>query len=320
MKTYRFIIALFGNKHVGMLLTNLYSIKENAPRASVTVLWQDVDPKTKEDLQKVFPEVDFQEINFDISSDKIKRISSKMLFWNYAVSKFKGEQLCLVDVDTLILKDIGDFFEEDFDILFTDKKEEIFPLNTGVMLCKGEKSHIFFEKWMQTTIEILSDETLIHQAMSTQYPFGGGDQMSFYNLVEYTKEKSTFEVTIGDQPIRLVSKPCALLNETRSTIISPMTHIVHYKGGWQMVMLEGEDFTRNRSKKDSWEMYLLYLNTHKQALNYLNTHAKTHYEFGSFGIQIPCYLDKIHLKENKVRYFFFHMYSLIKRIIKFLKI
>lgn len=315
MNNYRFIIVIFGEKHIGMLLTNLYSIIKNAPNASVSVFWQDVNNEYKNDFKKSFPKVNFNETNFNIASNKITRISSKVLLWNYAAKKFNNEKLCFIDVDTLVLKDIGHFFNNDFDVLFT-YKEDFFSLNTGVLLCKGEFYSIFFEEWLRSTLEILNDSKSLTQATSTKYPYGGADQMSFYKMIDYKRGVDTYEVLINEQRIKFKGIPCKILNETNSTAITDYLYIIHYKGGWQIILLEGGGFTKNRSKKDSWEMYMYYLNTYKDALIYLNKNLDKNYIPGSFLIEIPFYINKINFKENRIKYLFFDISFKIKSFFK----
>ena len=309
MNNYRFVTTLFGEKHLGMLLVNLYSIYKNAPHAKVSVFWQEISEEKKDSFKKTFPNVDFQETNFDLSSSKIKRISSKTILWNHAAQVLPAENICFFDADMLVLKDIGSFFDKDFDILFTDKKEEIFPLNTGVILTKGDAKKTFMKEWLNKTLEIINDEFLLKQAVSTDYPFGGADQMSFHQMVGYQREKEFFNVDINGEKLKFVSVPCAVLNETRSIDINNDMRIIHYKGGWQMIMLEGKGFTKSRSKKSSWSMYMLYLKIYKDAINYMNKKSGSSYDASSLGIKIPFYLNKETLKEDK---FLYGIFSTIK--------
>lgn len=296
-----------------MLLTNLYSLVKNFPKSQVSVFWQDISPEIKNDFRKAFAKVEFIDTNFDFSSDEIKRISSKTLMWNHAAKKFKNTSLCFIDVDILIIKDIEKFFDDYFDILFT-YKDDRFPLNTGVLFCKGNVFEIFFEKWLKETELILNNSQLLSQAISTKYPFGGVDQMSFYKILDYSEKNNDYEITINNKKIIFKGVPCDILNETTSTNIKNTAHIIHYKGGWQPILLEGKGFTKHRSKKKSWEMYLLYLKTHKLALEYFNKSLDKDYKLGSFGIKFPFYLSKINFKENKLKYAIFYFISCLEKM------
>lgn len=313
MHNFRFIISIFGEKHIGMLLSNLYSLLKNVPESQVSVFWQDISPKLKNDFKKAFTEIDFIDTAFDFSSDEIKRISSKTLMWHHAAEKFKNNSLCFIDVDVLVIKDVSKFFDNNFDILFT-YKEDRFPLNTGVLFCKGNVFEIFFKKWLEETLLILNNNFLISLAMSTKHPFGGADQMSFYKILNYSKKNDQYKIAIDNQKITFKGIPCDILNETTSTKIKKTAHIIHYKGGWQPILLEGKGFTRYRSKKKSWEMYLLYLKTHKKALEYFNKALNKNYKLGSFGIKIPFYLNKVNFKESKSKYAVFYFISCLEKI------
>ena len=106
----KFIVSIFGSKHVGMLIANVYSILKSNPGCAITVFWQDIEERLIRNIIKGFKEVTFIETNFSLRSDPIKRISSKTLFWNYAAKTYPNDQLCMLDVDTLVIKDICHFF------------------------------------------------------------------------------------------------------------------------------------------------------------------------------------------------------------------
>ncbi|MFH0969758.1 MAG: hypothetical protein V1804_04575 [Patescibacteria group bacterium] len=314
MQDYRFIIIIFGEKHIGMLLTNLYSLARNVPGSRVSVFWQDISSGIKNDFREAFPGIDFIDTNFDFSSDEIKRISSKTFMWNHAAKKFKNSNLCFIDVDMLVIKDISKFFDYAFDILFTYKNDR-FPLNTGILFCRGNNFEIFFEKWLKETLLILNNNQLLSRAISVKYPFGGADQMSFYRILNYSKGVDKYELNLDNKKIIFKGVPCDILNETTSTKIKDTTHIIHYKGGWQPILLMGKGFTKNRPKKESWEMYLLYLKTHKMALECFNKSLNKNYKLGSFGIKIPFYLSKIDFKENEPKYAIFYFFSCLGKVL-----
>lgn len=313
MKDFRFIVSVFGEKHIGMLLTNLYSISENANGCKVAVFWQGISDKIKNEFRQAFSGVEFYDTNFDLSSGQAKRISSKTLFWNLAAKKFKDQNLCFVDVDTLVIKDIRQFFEPGFDVAFT-YKDEACPLNTGVLLCKGKLFPIFFKNWLTRTLEIINDPALLSRSVSAKFPFGGADQMSFYQIINYTRTIDKYEINLEDKKIIFHGIACGLLNETRSTNITEDTHIIHYKGGWQPILLQGKGFTINRPKNKSWEMYVLYLKTHKAALEHFNKSLNTNHGLGSFGIQIPIYLNRNDFTENSLLYGVFYIFSALDKL------
>jgi len=304
MKNIRFVTSCYGDDYIGLLLTNIFSISQSNPQADISVLWEQLDEKKISLLKQAFPKVDFVEADFDIKGSFIERISNKTKLWEMAVKQYPEEYLCLLDCDTLVRKDISDFYNQEFDIIFTDK-EGVFPLNTGVMLVKNSASVInFFTQWREQTIAVIQDKIAFKKANSLDYPYGGADQMAFYTLIGYKKGKKEHIFSNNDQKIVLQAISCELLNETRSTQVTEQTHVIHYKGGWRPILLEGGGFTKNRPKQTSWGMYLLFLKTYLQAISQLNKIDKE-IVYQDFNIKIPFYLNKDKLEENKWLYWLF---------------
>lgn len=312
MLKYRFIISIFGNHSFGMLAPLLYSIKETNPQASASIFWEEIDIEKISLIKKAFSEFEFIETDFKFSKDIIKRISSKTLAWEYASRIKPDETLIFVDADTLIIKNLSPIIEKCvFDIIFT-KKNELYPINTGVMICKNDKkTRIFFELWRNKTMSILNDKTLFAQSGSRDFPYGGADQMALYKILDFDIKKENYSVKIGTEIINAKSMPCFVLNETNSTKIAGDTHIIHYKGGWQPILIDGFCFTENRTKKDSWEMYIHYLKTFLKTVDYINKKTISNFKSNFFGIKVPFYLNRKTWKENKILYFFYFVKSFI---------
>lgn len=314
--TVRFIITIFGDKHIGMLITNIYSILQSNPESNVVVFWQDVKEHLIKAIMKSFGSVTFYNTNFDFVSDPIKRISSKTHLWNYAAGKYPHDYLCFLDADTLVIKSIQHFFDHDFDIIYTYRQAQ-FPLNTGVMLCKGSSYQSFFNLWKEETFKIINDLELFKKANSPQYPYGGSDQMSLFNILCYDPKQNKYIVSINGQKIVFRGIPCDILNEVCSKNITDTIHIIHYKGWWQKILLEGQDFQKkNRTKEHSWDMYILYLKTFKESLEFISDRTKMGYKPKDFNVVIPIYLNTSTFTEIK---FFYFIYTSLKRLRKFLK-
>ena len=311
----KFIITIFGDKHIGMLLTNIYSILQSNPGSHVAVFWQDIEERLIKAIMKGFRSVTFIETDFDLTSDPIKRISSKTLLWNYAAKTYPCDNICILDVDTLVIRNIGHFFDQDFDIVFTYKDEQ-FPLNTGVMLCKGNKYPLFFGTWEEETIKIINDPESFEKANSPEYPYGGPDQMSFFKLLRYNPRQREYVLTIHGQELIVKAMPCRILNEVHSREIRESTHIIHYKGGWQPILLKGQNFTKFRTKAPSWEMYILYLKTFKKSMEYLHANTKMCYKPKDFNMIIPFYLNTSTFAENKYLYSLYTNYNRFRGFIK----
>ncbi|MEZ4753485.1 MAG: hypothetical protein R3A13_04135 [Bdellovibrionota bacterium] len=296
-----FVISAYGNSFVGMLTTTLYSVVRTHPEDKITVFWQDMDQKLISILEKTFEQVNFIQTSLDIANDLLVRIASKTLLWERAVHSIPDDKICLLDSDTLVYKNISPFFLHDFDVAFTVKPDE-WPINTGVMLVKKTlAAEKLFTRWREKTLEVLSNPEMIKEAKSLDFPYGAPDQMSFYQLVAYQNDKAEFQLVLDDIPVSLRSFPCAQLNETRSLPVSKDTYIYHYKGGWRNILVEGDVFTSNRPKLESFGMYKLYLSTFKDALNELRKHNSNLSEKDLF-ISIPIYLEANSLEERKILY------------------
>jgi hypothetical protein len=298
-----------------MLITNIYSILQSNPESHISVFWQDVDEHIIKAVMKTFGTATFYKTNFDFDSDPIRRISSKTHLWNYAAQKYQHDYLCFLDVDTLVIKRIQHFFDKDFDIAFTYKDEQ-FSLNTGVMLCKGNKYPHFFKLWENETLKIINNPELFEKANSPEYPYGASDQMSLFEMLQYKSDQRDYIFAIDGQNILFKGIPCEVLNETNSREIADTTHIIHYKGGWQPILLEGHNFTKHRSKKLSWGMYIQYLKTFKKSLEYLQAATKTHFKPQDLSIIIPFYISTSTLRENKFLYSVYSYYDQVRNRFK----
>lgn len=314
---FRFVISTYGDRYVGFLLVVIFSIIKSNPKAQISILWEDIDFKKIDLITKVFSKVDFVKVDFKISSDPIKRISSKTIFWEHATNIYPDQELCLLDSDMLVLKDISNFFSSPADIIFT-YKDGLYPLNTGIMLVKNTKKIAnFFSIWKKRTIEILNNKEDFDKANSLSFPYGGADQMSFYNIIGYRKNVNDYLVKVGDDYLKFNGIPCAILNETRSVPVGSQTHVIHYKGGWRSILTEATNFTKNRPKKESFEMYLLYLKTFKEAFDIVQKYDSS-FSAKDFNITTPSYLDE-NFVENKFRYLIFVLFNFTKRAGVFFK-
>jgi hypothetical protein len=289
----RFIVASYGTKHLGMLLTHLDSIVRSHPAAGAAIYWQDIPAPVIDAIRVTFPRFDFMRTEIDFQGDWIKRISSKVMAWRRAADDHAGEErLCFADVDTLILRDLAPFFARtEADIVFTFKPERT-PLNTGVMLARGgSAARAFFHEWEQRTNHILETPALYAQANDFSLGYGGTDQMSFFQMIGYESNRTDYELALAGERVRLHGEPCAQLNETNSRPLSEDISVVHYKAGWQSILLKGRPFTKNRPRVQGWEMFVLYLRRFQEVLAQLNTTAGTRFAARDFGIVIPSYCD-----------------------------
>lgn len=168
----------------------------------------------------------------------------------------KDEEHVLLDVDTLVLRNLGHFFEEPFDVTFTYKTEKSenlkWPLNTGVVLFRGG-SEEFFRKWHLQTLKCLVSKSSLDAAVRG---WGAADQAALGAIVGFKHGAASFDpVVVDGHSVKGV--PCRLLNEARCVPMGLDTHVVHYKGSWRKVLPEGS-FYKSRPKDTCQAMFDLW--------------------------------------------------------------
>lgn len=289
----KFAVATYGGRHIGMLLAHLESLHRTHPTSSVEVYHQDLPHGLCAAIAKTYPAVSWVETAFDFKGDRIQRISSKTLAWEQALRRQpEGETLALLDVDTLVVRDLRPVLTgEDWDVVFTWKDEQ-FVLNTGVLVCRANAaSRAFFEAWREHTLAILSDPDRYRLANDSRQPYGASDQMALHELLGFQLGRTDYVAAVGAEQARFRGVPCAVLNETNSCPVTETTHLIHYKGGWQPILLDGRRFTKHRPRAACQEMYRLYLATFRGALERVGKATGRAFRPEDFHIAIPGYVD-----------------------------
>lgn len=282
----RFIVANYGSRHAGMLLAFLQSVARSHPAAGVSVYWQDMPGRLIGGIRAAFPNVEFVETGFDFAGDPLQRISSKVLCWARAAEEHQGD-LVFADGDTLVRRELAPFFKVDADVVFTTKPENV-PLNTGVILTRGDAAP-FMRAWRDATTHILRTPELFAQANDSSLPYGGTDQMSLYQMLGYERDRALYTMECEGRTVRLRAEQCARLNETNSRPLAEEICVVHYKAGWQQILLNGRPFSKWRTREASWEMLTLFLETFAAGLARVNEATGAHFTAKDFGIAWPWY-------------------------------
>ena len=291
----RFIVASYGAKHVGMLLTHLHSIARSHPEARVAIYWQDIPARLIDALRAAFPRYDFHRTEFDFSNDFLLRISSKVHSWCRAAEEHASEpHLCLADVDTLILREVSGFFRagrcgRDLHAQARAYRAEYRRAARARAVRRRRRSSA---SGAIARSHICRTPELYAQANDYSLGYGAADQMALWQMLGYERGRADFEITCGGERVRLRGEPCAVLNETNSLPVTDDKHILHYKAGWQLILLQGRPFTRNRPRETSWPMFALYLARFREALDALNVAAGTRFTAQDFGIVIPFYFEE----------------------------
>lgn len=159
-----------------------------------------------------------------------------------------GSQLVFIDADTLVIKDIREVFNKDFDVAYTKRTSSSFPINGGVLFIKKtERSMQFLREWKIVNDTMFHDKTF-HEHWRKKY--AGINQAAFGYLLEKYKE-----------PIDLLEVPCAIYNACNEDWrdLNPDCRIVHIKGPFRKVLFEQQknpDFTQFGEAFYTWkELY-----------------------------------------------------------------
>lgn len=258
-----FAITLYGNEHIWYLCVLLQSILNvYGKEMQVILYYADVDSKYIQYIKRKIPHITLKELeNYQfLNTDLQTRISFKTFLWHKILTEQSlTDKVVFLDADTLILKKIDKYFDDQIDVLYTYKTHEnenlSWPLNTGVILLKNSfKAIEFFRIWKELTGKLLASSEKLKQQKRNSW--GGEDQACLGEMLK-NSDFSGFSKKIVYNGIIFQGVPCEELNETRCVPISEKTHIIHYKGRWRHV-LKNKEFTDWRPKEKCKVMYDLW--------------------------------------------------------------
>lgn len=324
----KYITCLFGDRYIGMLVALLESIISNDPQAKVEVYYQDINKSLFDKVSTAYKDVKFVQTSYNFSKDRVARISSKTLMWTEAIkAQPKDSIICILDVDTIVVRSPFHIISDiNTDVVITSKNEQ-FKLNSGVMLVRaGDAANAFFDLWLEETVKILSNSHLTSIASSSQHPYGGADQMSLFQIINYHESHSEYQVICKDCVVKVRSVSTNVLNETNSVPIGEATHVIHFKGGWQQILLYKGRFKKARTREKCMPMYSFFLKTFQKGLERINESTSSNLMPVDLGVPIPLWYQQksIYLRESMyflytLRGFGFEVRDLFKIVLKKLK-
>jgi len=149
----------------------------------------------------------------------------KLIKW-VEVATSTEEPLILMDADMLVIGDMTDVFELDFDICYTERTKSNFPLNGGVLFIRPTaKAKKFMQEWLELDKRMLKSHSMYFQY---RVKYGGMNQASFGFMIEQRKKIA-----------RIATVPCTKYNlcdeEWRG--IEDDTRAIHIKGLLRRVCL-----------------------------------------------------------------------------------
>lgn len=252
-----FCTTLYGNDYVKFLYAQIGSIKKNSPECDHYIIYNSVDKEYLDPLKedRNIKLIRLSKIVINQQQDLSKIISSKVHFWNAALDHLPDKPVIMLDVDTLVNFNFNKS-TFDFDLGFTIKKER-YPLNTGVIyLNNSPEVRSFFNKWADTTIEIINNPTKLAISTSNEHPYGGADQMSFQNLIKFNLENRSFNSNFNG--LKLAALECEIYNQTNSVPFSKLIKVFHLKGAWHNVINKGYSFNKKRKLSESLSILLYF--------------------------------------------------------------
>ena len=155
--------------------------------------------------------------------------SIKLNYWSNAIRTEEGN-ICLIDGDTVVLKDVEHVFEQDFDIAYTRRSAGIhIPINGGVLFVKSSpRVWDFFDKWVMTNNEMLNNRSL-HLIWYRKY--NGINQASFGYMLERYVSK-----------LKIIEVPGVKYNACDKSDwigLNDQTHILHVKSDLRVACING---------------------------------------------------------------------------------
>jgi len=200
----------------------------------------------------------------DMAAQKIKK------GWLTSIKSIKnGQRILFIDADTVLIKNIDNFFNTEFDIGYTYYENHLTPygdstftsngynrINTGVLLVKYSSNvKRFLVEYANKTNYFLNNESPFKKE------FGAFDQDAFAWFLCNGDLNHLSHPINHYNGLRFYGFTCKELNECESVPISDKTHIIHYKGGWRNIIPHGKwnKIKSVRNKSNSQEQYNIWL-------------------------------------------------------------
>ena len=235
----------------------LESLKRSHPADQIFVLHEDILEDDLAVIKKYYREVKFISVKRSLNYTKPQElIPAKLTFYAQYLKKFEeNEIVCIIDVDTLVYKNISELIKKDFDLIYTWKNERIY-LNTGVLIVRNsERVRKFFEYWNNKTRDIIDNDQRLAEAIERM---GAADQQSLADLLSDLDYLKGGKIRYEFGELKFLGYDCKWLNQTNSVPVSSGSYIFHYKAGWKSILLEEGEYTSKRPKSTSIQMKELW--------------------------------------------------------------
>lgn len=203
------------------------SVEINCPGAKFVALKKDPPPEE--------PEGRKQNLLFYENTDKLAD-------WLEFVENSSDPDIILIDCDMMVLQDVSEVFEEEFDVGFTRRaNHKRIPFNGGVFFVRQNQDSVaFFQKFKQINDKMYEDR-IFHQAWRDRY--AGMNQAAFGWMWENYLEK-----------ICLLELPCEIYNVCSGwNVLSDEYKIIHIKSQLRQACLSKDGDKRYPAIVNKWK-------------------------------------------------------------------
>jgi len=171
--------------------------------------------------------------------------SVKLNYWNDYIQNNEGN-LCLIDGDTVVLKDVSDVFENKFDIAYTVRSKGTgIPINGGVLFVRiNDTTRRFFQLWTEINNRMLRDRNFHLQWYRV---YKGINQASFGYMLQRHRDK-----------FKAMELPCAIYNACDKIDwikINSETRILHVKSEMRIMCINGSYAPQYKNAYQAWKQF-----------------------------------------------------------------
>lgn len=256
----RFNIALYNYQNrqiyiyqLEVLIQSIWDVYKE--EAEIAVLYNRVYEKDINEIKIKFPNIILNEYKIKFSEPSKDNFfntwaTRKLILWYELLQSSNRKHQVFMDADTFLIKKIDKFFDNTFDIGYTHKtdKEEVLkkPINTAVVLINNsQKVSNYMRYWRDKALKLLRSKK----------PYGAGwgatDQQVLGETLG-TRDFNKMKSIIKKKGIRFKGFPCKMLNNILHPSLEDQNlYIIHFKGSWRDILLEGTWEKTKLRKKDS---------------------------------------------------------------------
>ncbi len=249
--------SVCGARYAGFLGPWLESLARCYPDGRrALVIHDDVPAVELTALAAAYPWCRFEARAMPRGRDIRHAIPRKIHAWLEAARLVGDAPIVLLDCDALVRRPLDHLFDGTWDVLYT-WKDELFPINTGVMAGRtGAALARVLETMLPRIESIIACPEEFARAVGSS---GAVDQHALREIIGWCNYDGLSERAVrasdGALTLRFRGAPCRLYNETNCRPIDGSLAVIHYKTGWHPILLEGAAFTRNRPASACGEMF-----------------------------------------------------------------